>query len=315
MRKRQTLSRLQLMSNGTLVGQIDEIRLSCVWNIEHPDIDTYTFSVLSYIGFCIDNVTTTKQVRTLSNQKPWFNATVRALLRARDSALRSRDREAYRKAGTEHHGLQTMPQHPLTPLTPLSWTSLIPFSPEDSRQEEDTLLTPSEHAQPLTLQHHRVLRVMHGIDTSKAPGPDGIPRRVLKSCAHQLATVFTTIFNCSLQQVPTTIIPVPKTPTITGLNDYQPVALMPVITKCMERLMLQHIKAHIPPGLDQHQFATGATDPQKTPSPSPSTLSSVTWKPPIHTSGWCLLTSAQHSTPSALVDWSTNCTHCNSLSL
>ncbi len=30
---------------------------------------------------------------------------------------------------------------------------------------------------------------------------------------------------------------------------------MPVIVKCMERLVLQHIKAYIPPGLDQHQFA------------------------------------------------------------
>lgn len=78
-----------------------------------------------------------------------------------------------------------------------------------------------------------------------------------------IAAVFTTIFDRSLQQatVPTclktaTIIPVPKSSAITGLNDYRPVALTPVIMKCMERRMvLQHVKARIPPGFDQHQFA------------------------------------------------------------
>ena len=122
--------------------------------------------------------------------------------------------------------------------------------------------TYSEHDQPPPLQQHQVLRVLRGIGISKAPGSDGVPARVLKSCAYQLAAVFTNIFNRSLQQatVPTClktaiIIPVPKTSAITGLNDYWPVALTPVIMKCMERLVLQHIKAHIPPSLDQHQSA------------------------------------------------------------
>lgn len=85
---------------------------------------------------------------------------------------------------------------------------------------------------------------------------------MLKECADQLAPVFTRIFNLSLQQalVPTCrktaiIIPVPKTSAITSLNDYRPVALKPVIMKCFERLVLPHIKARIPPDLDQHQFA------------------------------------------------------------
>ncbi|KAK0132238.1 RNA-directed DNA polymerase from mobile element jockey [Merluccius polli] len=105
---------------------------------------------------------------------------------------------------------------------------------EDTRQAEDTQLTPSEHDQPPTIQQHQVLQVLRSIDISKAPGPDGVPGKVLKSCAHQLAAVFTNIFNRSLQQatVPTclktaTIIPVPKSSAITGLNDYRPVALTP----------------------------------------------------------------------------------------
>ncbi|KAI3375837.1 hypothetical protein L3Q82_004114 [Scortum barcoo] len=40
----------------------------------------------------------------------------------------------------------------------------------------------------------------------------------------------------------TTIIPIPKTSTVTGLNDYRPVALTPIVMKCFERLVMAHIK-------------------------------------------------------------------------
>lgn len=190
---------------------------------------------------------------------------------------------------------------------------------EDSRQAEGTLLTPSEHDQPLTLQQHQVLRVLQGINTRKAPGPDGVPGRVLKSCSHQLAKVFTDIFNRSLQQatVPTclktaTIIPVPKSSSIAGLNDYRPVALTPVIMKCMERLVLQHIKAQIPPDLDQHQFAY---------KPNRSTDDAISIA--LHTALNHLDTSNTYTRmlfvdfSSAFnsispADWSTNCTNCSS---
>ncbi|XDV23365.1 hypothetical protein PO909_027961, partial [Leuciscus waleckii] len=72
-----------------------------------------------------------------------------------------------------------------------------------------------------------VSRVFKKQKTRKASGPDGISSACLKACADQLAPVFTQIFNRSLEQceVPcsferSTIIPVPKKPKITGLNDY-----------------------------------------------------------------------------------------------
>ena len=59
-------------------------------------------------------------------------------------------------------------------------------------------------------------------------GPEGIPCRVFRACADQLARVFTNYFNQSLSQsaVPTcfkraTIVPVPKKAKITELNDYR----------------------------------------------------------------------------------------------
>ena len=75
-----------------------------IWQLfESPDIELHTCSVLSYISFCMDSVTTIKQVKIFPNQKPWFNTNIRALLQARDSTLRSRHREAYRKARVDQN--------------------------------------------------------------------------------------------------------------------------------------------------------------------------------------------------------------------
>ncbi|KAI2654010.1 putative RNA-directed DNA polymerase from transposon BS [Labeo rohita] len=96
----------------------------------------------------------------------------------------------------------------------------------------------------------------------KASGPDGVSPACLKVCADQLAPVFTQIFNRSLELclVPnclkrSTIIPVPKKPKITGLNDYRPVALTSVVMKAFEKLVLAYLKDITGPLLDSFQFA------------------------------------------------------------
>ncbi len=113
-----------------------------------------------------------------------------------------------------------------------------------------TLLTPApRHAPPFTIQEHRVRSVLRAVNPRKAAGPDGVTGRVLKECADQLSAVFTKMFNLSLSTVTipsclksATIIPLPKKTVISGLKDYRPVALTPVILKCFERLVQQHIK-------------------------------------------------------------------------
>ena len=50
-------------------------------------------------------------------------------------------------------------------------------------------------------------------------------------------------------------MPVPKHSTAVSLNDYRPVALTPIITMCLERLVLAHLKTSLPPILDPFQFA------------------------------------------------------------
>ncbi len=96
----------------------------------------------------------------------------------------------------------------------------------------------------------------------KAPGTDCVTPVCLKSCADQLAPIFTQTFNRSLElcEVPScfkrsTIIPIQKKPKITGLNDYRPVALTSVVMKSFEKLVLAYLKDITGPLLDPLQFA------------------------------------------------------------
>ena len=94
--------------------------------------------------------------------------------------------------------------------------------------EQTPLQRPSSAEQdcPITITEADVRCSFSRINPRKAAGPDGILGRVLKACAHQLAGVFTGIFNqsLSLRSVPTcfkssTIIPIPKQQNVTSLNN------------------------------------------------------------------------------------------------
>ncbi|KAK3532956.1 hypothetical protein QTP70_005545 [Hemibagrus guttatus] len=134
------------------------------------------------------------------------------------------------------------------------------FDNQTNQLETQTIPLPRDDP-VLLLESHQVRSTMRKIDIRKAAGPDRVPGHTLKSCADQLAGVFTNIFNLSLQQPvvptclkPTTIVPVPKK-QVRCLNDCHPVALTRIIMKCFDRLFLLHIKASIHTDLDSHQFA------------------------------------------------------------
>ncbi len=127
-------------------------------------------------------------------------------------------------------------------------------SRQSSRQSSD------DYA--ITFSEDDVRRELKRVNVRKAAGPDGITGRVLRSCANQLAGLFTSIFNESLATsvVPTSfkksvIIPVPKNSKPSCLNDYRPVALTSTVMKVFERLLKKHICSSIPATLDPLQFA------------------------------------------------------------
>ncbi len=84
----------------------------------------------------------------------------------------------------------------------------------------------------ITVSEDEFRSALKRVNVGKAAGPDGITSCVLRSCADQLAGLFTSIFNESLANsvVPTSfkksvIIPVPKNNKLSCLNDYHPVEL------------------------------------------------------------------------------------------
>ncbi len=122
---------------------------------------------------------------------------------------------------------------------------------------------PSTVSQPvLKICEDDVSKVFRRQKIRKAKGPDGVSPACLKACAVQLSSIFTLIFNRSLElcEVPScfkrsTIIPVPKKPKTTGRNDYRPVALTSMEMMSFERLVLAHLKDSTGPLLDPLQFA------------------------------------------------------------
>ena len=121
---------------------------------------------------------------------------------------------------------------------------------------------PGPPGPPFVIQESEVRSLFRSQNPRKASGPDNVSPATLRSCADQLAPVFAALFNKSLEQchVPrcfktSTIVPVPKKPSIARLNDYQPVALTSVVMKVFERLVLRSLKAATDHQLDPHQFA------------------------------------------------------------
>ncbi|KAJ8047182.1 hypothetical protein HOLleu_06113 [Holothuria leucospilota] len=104
----------------------------------------------------------------------------------------------------------------------------------------DSFLTVSEK----DVRHH-----FNRLNPSKAAGPDDVSPRILKNCSYQLAFIFTHIFKlCFTNQVvpyiwkQSRIIPIPKKPIISCLNDLRPVALTSVAMKICERFVLDSLK-------------------------------------------------------------------------
>ncbi|KAK1804908.1 hypothetical protein P4O66_019284, partial [Electrophorus voltai] len=213
------------------------------------NLEEYTTSVTVYISKCIDDVTVFKTIITRPNQKPWMPAEVHMLLRTRDSAFRTGDKEVLRKtrakltcdqgskACTRTEDPWTLQRHCDAILPDALNDFYARFEAQNNVSAEKSI--PSQNDQVLCLTVADV-----------------------RECADQLADVLTDIFSISLSCtiVPTcfkttTIIPVPKKSMESCLNDYRPIALTSIIMKCFERFVMRHVKTQLLPSLDPLQFA------------------------------------------------------------
>lgn len=149
----------------------------------------------------------------------------------------------------------------------------------------------------LAVEEHEVRCMLRAVNPRKAAGPNDISGQVLRDCADQLAGVFTKIFNQSLSRavVPpclksSTMVALPKKNSISNLNDYCPVELTPVITKCFEKLTRTHIISYLAPRFDLHQFAYRAN--RSTEDAIATALhSALSWSSRGAVLGYCMWTS------------------------
>ena len=86
------------------------------------------------------------------------------------------------------------------------------------------------------------------VNVRKSVGPDGICSKLLKVCAPQLCQVYYTLFTWSLKDgiVPgvwktSMICPIPKNNSPSDLSDYRPNAIISVVMKCFEKIVLHHL--------------------------------------------------------------------------
>jgi hypothetical protein len=104
-----------------------------------------------------------------------------------------------------------------------------------------------------------VHNVLIGLDASKSPGPDNIPARLLKTLADSLAKPVCHLFNQSISSgnVPaiwktSTITPLPKKPNTAEPKNFRPIALTPILAKCLEKLIAPYITSSF---RDNNQYA------------------------------------------------------------
>ena len=115
----------------------------------------------------------------------------------------------------------------------------------------------------LLVNTQTVLSALRCIKTTKSCGPDGIPNKILKTFAEELAPVICDIYNTSLQQgifpehlKRSIAVPIPKTSPPTSIeNDLRPISLTSQIAKILEGFTLDSLLVDIGTKLDVKQFA------------------------------------------------------------
>ncbi|KAL0160951.1 hypothetical protein M9458_044676, partial [Cirrhinus mrigala] len=195
------------------------------------DLDKLTETVTSYISFCEDMCIPTRTYLTYNNDKPWFTAKLRQLRQAKEDAYRYGDKVLYKQAKyTLEKEIKVAKRNYSEKLRNKFYSSDVssvwkglkvitnyktpsPSTVENQQLADDlnefycrfektpltpptTLLSPTP---ALQISEDEVRQVFRKNKRRKAPGPDGVTPTCLKTCADQLAPIFSQIFNRSLE--------------------------------------------------------------------------------------------------------------------
>ena len=98
-----------------------------------------------------------------------------------------------------------------------------------------------------------VSKIIAGLDSSKASGPDGIPTIVLQMCGPELAPVLTKLFKKCIKEscfpscwkLPSVVPVFKNNGERSNAGDYRPISLLPVVSKVFEILINSSIIKHL----------------------------------------------------------------------
>ena len=124
----------------------------------------------------------------------------------------------------------------------------------------------NQHLCSLNVSIAETRLVLDNIDPNKATGPDNISGRILKECSKEISPSLTALFNLSLRTglVPllwksANVTPVFKKGEKSNCKNYRPISLLCIVSKVLERTILNQIKKQIIPQISkfQHGFLFG----------------------------------------------------------
>ena len=119
--------------------------------------------------------------------------------------------------------------------------------------------TPFPNISNLLISEGGILKLLKGLDISKASGSDQIPNKILRELAIHLAPVLISLFNQSL--LSETLPSDWKTANVTQVfkkvnrslaSNYRPIPLVCVACKLLEHCIVSHVMQHF----DQHNILT-----------------------------------------------------------
>ena len=146
------------------------------------------------------------------------------------------------------------------------------FTSVFTREDTSNIPTPTGPPQPsmpdIEVEVRGVQKLLSNIKPNKASGPDGIPCRILKETATEIAPILTDIFNTSLAQgtLPAewkkaNVAPVFKKGNTNSAENYRPISLTCVCCKLLEHIICHSIRAHLENhnilSVFQHGFRSG----------------------------------------------------------
>ena len=121
----------------------------------------------------------------------------------------------------------------------------------------------SECLSNITMSESEILTTLQSLNPSKSSGPDGIPSRLLKELAPEISSSITCIFNKSLYEgsFPSkwkdcNLTPVFKADQKDIVSNYRGIALLPILSKVLERHVHTRLDHHVSDFLNvnQHGF-------------------------------------------------------------